>query len=208
MNGLTDKINWEKVNGLVPCVVQDKLTNRVLMLAYMNKDALTKTLATGKIWFFSRTKKRLWMKGEKSKNCLYLSDILVDCDGDTLLVKAVPAGPACHKNTESCFGQLDFDVGILAELYRVIAQRRVERPRGSYTSELFNNGQEKICAKIIEESEEVCRAAKQETKQRLIEESVDVLYHLLVLLASKQVDLAEVWQEIGRRRSNSKLQSQ
>lgn len=204
MRNIIKKINWEKTSGLVPAIVQDEQTNRVLMLAYMNQSALEKTLTTGRVWFYSRSRQKLWLKGETSKNYLYLAGLAVDCDGDTILLKVSPAGPTCHLNRESCFNQGDDagvpDVGIIGELFKIILKRREELPGDSYTSKLLIAGSEKICAKIEEEAEEVCRAARQETKQRLIEESVDVLYHLLVLLASKKVDLAEVWQEIGRRR--------
>lgn len=206
MKNIIKKINWEKIDGLVPAIVQDAPTNRVLMLAYMNESALKKTLATGRVWFYSRGRQKLWMKGETSKNYLHLVNLAVDCDGDALLLKASPAGPTCHLNRASCFSQGhnigEADIGVIGELFKIILQRREELPGDSYTSKLLIAGSEKICAKIEEEAEEVCRAAKQETKQRLVEESVDVLYHLLVLLASKKVDLTEVWQEINKRRQS------
>jgi len=200
MKNIVEKINWKKMSGLVPVIVQDIQTSRVLMLAYTNKEALEKTFSTGKVWFYSRSRQKLWMKGEESENYLYLVDVKIDCDADALLIKAKPAGPTCHQNTETCFGgKQQIDIGIFAELYQIIENRKKEMPENSYTSSLFKEGLEKICSKIEEESEEVCRAAKTETKQRLIEESVDVLYHLLVLLVNENVELSEVLKEVKSR---------
>jgi phosphoribosyl-ATP pyrophosphohydrolase/phosphoribosyl-AMP cyclohydrolase len=172
----------------------------------MNKESLQKTIKTKKVWFYSRSKKRLWMKGEESKNYLYLKDILFDCDRDALLVKVKPAGPTCHLNIESCFdaykGKKDktVDIGIIAELFDIISKRKKDMPAKSYTASLFREGNKKICVKVMEEAEEVCRAAKIETKQRLTEESVDVLYHLMVLLVENGVSLDRILDEIQKRR--------
>lgn len=198
-----NKIDWQKNNGLIPAIIQDIQTSRILMLGYMNKESLAKTVATGKVRFFSRTRKKLWMKGEKSKNYLFFKYIKLDCDNDTLLIKARPVGPTCHLKNESCFDasgiQKQVDIGIIAKLFEIIENRKKEMPAGSYTAKLFGRGLKKIKAKIMEEAEEVCRAAQKETKQRVIEESVDVLYHLLVLLSYKNIKLEKILEEIKKR---------
>lgn len=198
-----DKIDWQKNDSLIPAIIQDVQTSRVLMLGYMNKESLNKTLTTNKVWFFSRTRKKLWMKGETSKNYLLLKSIKLDCDNDTLLIKVKPCGPTCHLGIESCFDasgiQKQVDIGIFAKLFEIIENRKKELPAGSYTTKLFRRGLKKIKAKIMEEAEEVCRAAQKETKQRVIEESVDVLYHLLVLLSYKNIKLEEIQKEIKKR---------
>lgn len=203
MKKIANKISWDKSNGLVPAIIQDAQTSRVLMLGYMNKKSFKKTLTTNKVWFFSRTRKKLWMKGEKSKNYLLLKDIKLDCDNDTLLIKAQPAGPTCHLKNESCFDayskQNKVDIGIIARLFEIIEKRKKEMPAGSYTAKLFGRGLKKIKAKIMEEAEEVCRASQKETKQRVIEESVDVLYHLLVLLSYKNIKLEKILEDIKER---------
>ena len=199
MKKVLKNIDWKKENGLVPAVIQDAFTMRILMLGYMNKDALEKTLKTGNIWFFSRSKKRLWMKGETSGNVLKFVDLKIDCDGDSLLISAVPSGPVCHEGTTSCFEQDAFAEPIV-ELFELIEDRKLNMPKKSYTTELFEKGVDKICAKIGEESGEVIKAAQKETQQRLIEESVDLFYHMLVLLVSKNVKLSQFFTEIMKRR--------
>jgi len=198
-----NKIDWQKNNGLIPTIIQDIQTSRILMLGYMNKESLAKTIATDKVWFFSRTRKKLWMKGEESKNYLFLKDIKLDCDNDTLLIKAKPAGPTCHLKNESCFDASGVknraEIGIIAKLFEIIENRKKEMPKNSYTVSLFKKGLKKIESKIMEEAEEVCRAAKNETRQRVIEESVDVIYHLLVLLAYKNIKLEKILEEIKKR---------
>jgi len=201
-NGVKDlikKINWNKSGGLVPAVVQDATTGAILMLGYMNKQSFAKTLKTKKVWFYSRSKKRLWMKGETSKNVLNLVEVKPDCDFDALLIKAKPAGPTCHKGKYSCFRK-NQKVGDLSGLFETITNRKFQMPKGSYTAALFESGLYKICSKVAEESGEVIKAATKESKQRLIEESVDLLYHLFVLLVQKQVKLKELESEIKRRR--------
>jgi len=199
MKNIIEKINWEKVNGLVPAIIQDIKTGRVLMLGYMNKIALKKTIKTKKVWFFSRTKNRLWQKGEKSGNFLKCVNISPDCDMDTLLISAIPSGQTCHMGAESCFGE-KISVGIVDELYSVIESRLVSMPKKSYTTFLFKKGIDKICAKIAEESGEVIKSAQKETRKRLVEESVDLLYHLFVLLVAKKIGLKDVLKEIYKRR--------
>lgn len=189
-------LNFKKGDGLVPAIIQDATTRQVLMLGFMNAEALQKTITEKKVIFWSRTKKRLWQKGEESGNFLELVDIKTDCDNDTLLVTATPVGPTCHTGTQSCFGDNVFG---LEELYQTMQARAQTMPEGSYTAFLLKKGLKKICAKVKEESAEVIKAAKQETKQRLIEESVDVLYHLFVLLVSKKVILADLYKEMAKR---------
>lgn len=202
MKRITSKVHWKKMNGLVPAVVQHAKTGMVLMLAYMNEEALRKTLKSKKVWFYSRSKKRLWMKGEKSRNILMLQDIKLDCDGDALLVKALPKGPTCHTGDRSCF-KGDEHYWVLQELFDVIESRKKEMPKDSYTTFLFEKGLEKICQKIEEESDEVILAAKEQSEKRLTEESVDLIYHLLVLLVQRHVHLEDVLAEAAKRRKQN-----
>jgi phosphoribosyl-ATP pyrophosphohydrolase/phosphoribosyl-AMP cyclohydrolase len=192
------KVNWEKGNGLVPAIIQDPATGLVLMLGYLNKEALAKTLKTGFVWFYSRTKKRLWMKGETSQNTLKVLDIKLDCDNDTLLIKALPQGPVCHSGTMTCFSETGTNNSI-RDLFVTILGRKRNLPKGSYTTSLFKAGIDKISLKVAEESLEVIHAAQKQTKQRLIEETTDLLYHVFVLLAEKNVSLESVESEIKKR---------
>lgn len=194
---LVQTIDWEKISGLVPTIIQDYLTGSILMLGYMNKESLMKTIDTGTVWFYSRSKGRLWMKGEESGNTLAVKNISLDCDMDTLLVQAQPAGPTCHTGETSCF--TDAQSGMLDRLFRVIQDRKKNKPAGSYTTSLFNDGLEMICAKVEEESLEVIQAAKQESDQRVIEETSDVIYHLQVLLAQRNVQWNDVLLELDQR---------
>ena len=185
------KINWEKVNGLVPAIIQDPSTGLVLMLGYLNQEALTKTMKTGFVWFYSRTRKKLWMKGETSQNTLKVLDIKLDCDNDTLLIKAVPQGPICHTGDLTCFSEVANNNSI-KDLFSTIAGRKEKLPKGSYTISLFKAGLDKISLKVAEESLEVIHAAQKQSQKRLVEETVDLLYHLFVLLADKNVTLEQV----------------
>lgn len=201
------KLNFKKLNdttgatgvGLIPAIVQDSSTMQVLMLGFMNEEAYAQTKKTGKVTFFSRTKKRLWQKGETSGNYLKVIDVKIDCDNDSLLILAKPQGPTCHKGTYSCFGNKENNTAFLDELFDLIKDRKKKRPQKSYTTSLFNKGLNEILKKVGEESIEVIIAAKSETKKRLIEESGDLLYHLLVLLAKKEVGLDEVIKELIKR---------
>lgn len=177
------------MKNLTPAIIQDARTNQILMLGYMNDEAYKKTLETKKVWFFSRSKKRLWQKGETSGNYLEVLDIKKDCDKDAFLIKTIPKGPTCHTGKYSCFGQQEFS---LQKLYDTIKSRKKEMPKGSYTAELFKQGLPKICDKIQEESEEVVKAAKAETKDRLTQEISDLLYHLTVLMNKKEV----LWSDV------------
>ncbi|RJQ33007.1 MAG: bifunctional phosphoribosyl-AMP cyclohydrolase/phosphoribosyl-ATP diphosphatase HisIE [Actinobacteria bacterium] len=202
-------------DGLIPAIVQDYKTKDVLMMAYMNKEALEKTLESGKAWFFSRSRGKLWLKGETSGNYQLVKDILYDCDNDTLLIMAKPKGPACHTGERTCFhrelkkGVLGseeiteltsaVDGSVIEQLYSVILQRKKDKPEGSYTAKLLAEGLDKILAKVDEESEEVIEAAMIKENKEVIWEVADLLYHLLVLLAEKDISFDEVENELRRR---------
>ena len=204
--------------GLIPAIVQDAVTHQVLVLAYMNSASLQRTIATGETWFWSRSRQELWHKGETSGHTQQVVDLHIDCDGDAIVITVKRQGPACHTGKDSCFhnrleyqsagapiaeGAARFD-GALDDLYTLLAGRYRERPQGSYTTQLFDEGIDKILAKVDEESQETIVAGKSETNQRLIEETSDLLYHLLVLLVQRGVTLAEVRAELARRRSAKK----
>lgn len=193
-------IDWKKLESLLPAIIQDAYTKQVLMLGYMNRAAFAKTLRTKRVWFYSRSKKRLWMKGETSGNILRYKSFVFDCDKDALLIQAIPKGPTCHTRTPSCFGEAGSSEVIFDELFNIIKSRKRTMQKKSYTAYLFRKGLSKICAKIKEESSEVIQAAKRESKKRLIEESVDLLYHLFVLLAKKNISFSQFCREIKRRR--------
>lgn len=190
------KLDFTKSKGLVPAIIQDAETLEVLMLGYMNKPALEKTLKTKKVTFFSRSKNRLWQKGETSGNFLTVVEIFQDCDSDAILIKAKSQGPTCHTGTISCFNTSQF---IIQDLFRLIQQRKKDLPKNSYTTKLFKAGQKKILAKIKEESAEIIKAATKETKKRLIEESCDLLYHLFVLLTNEKIQINEIEKELSKR---------
>ncbi|MDP3970998.1 MAG: bifunctional phosphoribosyl-AMP cyclohydrolase/phosphoribosyl-ATP diphosphatase HisIE [bacterium] len=185
---------------LIPAIIQNDITGEVLMLGYMNKIALDKTIETGQVWFYSRSKERLWMKGEVSGNVLDVVTINPDCDQDAILIKVKPAGSVCHTGNMSCFG--NSTANIIDELFQLLLNRKVELPIGSYTASLFNAGTEEICAKVIEESSEVTMAALQESKKRVIEEVTDVIYHLLVLLVQRDVSWQQILKELASRKNN------
>ncbi|OGG56283.1 hypothetical protein A3D71_01835 [Candidatus Kaiserbacteria bacterium RIFCSPHIGHO2_02_FULL_55_20] len=202
MKSLKNKIDWKKISGLIPAIIQDASSGGVLMLGYMDKEALAKTEKTGVVWFYSRTKQRLWKKGETSGNTLRVKDIKLDCDSDALLVKATPAGPTCHTGDVSCFNE-EAPRDEIRELFSTIERRKKELPGGSYTTTLFKAGLDRMAFKLAEESLEVIQAATKETEQRLIEETTDLLFHLFVLLVAKKVDLGMIEKEM-RKRANSK----
>jgi phosphoribosyl-AMP cyclohydrolase / phosphoribosyl-ATP pyrophosphohydrolase len=187
----TEKINFEKSGGLVPCIVQDAATRQVLMLGYMNRQALDQTLAEGKITFFSRTRQRLWTKGETSGNFLHLVDVLSDCDGDTLLFRARPEGPVCHTGSDTCFGE-ENELAGLAFLEKIIADRKKNPKAGSYTNELLNAGINKIAQKVGEESVELIIESKDDNRTLFLNEAADLMYHYLVLLSAKGCSLHDV----------------
>jgi phosphoribosyl-AMP cyclohydrolase / phosphoribosyl-ATP pyrophosphohydrolase len=189
MNNL--KINYSKLNGLVPCIVQDARTSRVLMLGFMNEDAYKKTLKEKRVTFYSRSKQRLWTKGETSGNFLELVDILIDCDNDTLLIKANPKGPACHTGADTCFNEENDDWSI-SSLEAVIRERKNNPKEGSYTNSLFNSGINKMAQKVGEEAVELVIEAKDDNKNLFLNEAADLMYHYLVLLAAKGYALSDV----------------
>ena len=183
-------LDWAKGDGLLPVVIQDARNLRVLMLGYMDLAALQMTCDTGKVTFFSRSKQRLWMKGESSENWLNLVDIQVDCDNDTLLVLANPDGPTCHKGTASCFPAAPGN--FLAELDALVEQRQQQMPEGSYTSKLFTKGTRHIAQKVGEEGVEAALAAVAQGREELTGEAADLLFHLTVLLRDRGLGLADV----------------
>ncbi|MDW7685098.1 MAG: bifunctional phosphoribosyl-AMP cyclohydrolase/phosphoribosyl-ATP diphosphatase HisIE [Bacillota bacterium] len=190
--------------GLIPAVIQDVQTGRVLMLAYMNEESLKKTMETGQTWFYSRSRNELWHKGATSGHIQTVRRIDYDCDGDALVVHVEQTGSACHTGAATCFYRSlsDGDTKtehFLAELERIIAERKINRPEGSYVAGLFAKGLDRILKKVGEEAGEVIIAAKNEDRKELIYESGDLLFHLLVLLAQKDVALSEVLSELSRR---------
>ncbi|MGK9367754.1 bifunctional phosphoribosyl-AMP cyclohydrolase/phosphoribosyl-ATP diphosphatase HisIE [Melioribacter sp. Ez-97] len=194
-----DNIDFEKSGGLVPAIVQDKFTGQVLMLGFMNKEALTKTIDTGLVTFYSRSRNRLWTKGETSGNYLKLDSIAADCDNDTLLITAMPEGPTCHLNRYSCFGIDKDNVKFLSYLYELIKERKKKLPENSYTTKLFRSGIDRIIQKVGEESIETVIAAKNKNKKEFIDESSDLIYHLLVLMAELEIGLDEIVDNLIRR---------
>ena len=194
------KINWKKGNGLVPAIVQDASTEQVLMLGYMNAESLKKTQETGLVTFYSRSRKTLWTKGETSGNTLKYISIAMDCDQDTLLVRALPAGPTCHEGTVSCFGDKGPQgVGFLAKLEALIEERKTADPESSYTAKLLQGPLHKAAQKVGEEGVETALAAIAETDDGLVYESADLIYHLMVLLSAKDIKLADVIKELQTR---------
>lgn len=193
-------LDFEKMGGLIPAIVQDNNTNKVLMLGFMNEEALEQTLSSGKVTFFSRTKNRLWMKGETSGNTLSVVSITSDCDNDTLLIKAIPAGPVCHKGTDTCFGEKnEEDILFLKYLQNFIERRRHEMPEGSYTTTLFQKGINRMAQKVGEEAVETVIEATNGTEDRLIYEASDLIYHLIVLLTSKGLRIDDLARELKKR---------
>jgi phosphoribosyl-ATP pyrophosphohydrolase/phosphoribosyl-AMP cyclohydrolase len=185
------KVNFEKSNGLVPCVVQDSATNKVLMLGYMNPEALTKTLDEKKLTFYSRSKKRLWTKGETSGNFLSLVDAYLDCDNDTLLFKVKPKGPTCHTGADTCFNDKNQSDGL--EFLEAIIQNRKTNPKaGSYTNQLLGAGINKVAQKVGEEAVELVIEAKDNNRELFLGEAADLMYHYLVLLTAKGHTLKDV----------------
>ncbi|EKD76495.1 MAG: hypothetical protein ACD_43C00089G0001 [uncultured bacterium] len=191
-----------ETTSLIPTIIQDVNTKQVLMLGYSNAESLAKTKTTGHVWFYSRSKQRLWEKGETSKNYLNVIKIFEDCDNDTLLILARPAGPTCHTGAISCFVRSNVaaaEVDILTLLNQVIADRQKKLPAESYTTELFQGGVKAIGNKITEEAIEVVQAARFESSERLAEETADLLYHVLVLLREKNVDWSAVLEVLQQR---------
>ena len=197
------KVDFAKGDGLVPAIVQDASTGAVLMLGYMNQEALEQTLARKRAVFWSRSKQRLWEKGETTGYTLDLVDVALDCDADTLLVTARPRGPACHNGTLTCFGDepraAATSLAFLATLETVIAQRATEKPEASYTARLLEKGIAKVAQKVGEEGVETALAGVSDTNDKVIEESADLLFHLLVLLRARGVPLSDVVKKLESR---------
>lgn len=195
---MPDKIDFSKLNGLVPCIVQDAATGKVLMLGFMNEEAYTKTRLEKKVTFYSRSKKRLWTKGESSGNTLELVEILQDCDSDTLLAKVNPKGPACHTGSDTCFNETN-ESWNLAVLENIIKDRRINPKKDSYTTNLFESGINKIAQKVGEEAVELVIEAKDNNQELFLNEAADLLYHYLILLEAKGTSLKEVKEVLKKR---------
>lgn len=197
-------LDFDKMNGLIPAIIQDNITNKVLMLGYMNKEAYEKTQETGKVTFFSRTKNRLWTKGEESGNFLHVVSIQSDCDDDTLLIKVDPVGPVCHTGTDTCWGEKnEEDIMFLKHLQDFIVKRHEEMPEKSYTTSLFQSGVNRMAQKVGEEAVEMIIEATNGTNERMIYEGSDMIYHLIVLLTSKGYRIEDLVRELKERHSDS-----
>ena len=195
------ELDAEKLpDGLVPAVIQDDRTLQVLMLGYMNREAYEKSLAEGRVTFYSRTRRRLWTKGETSGNWLDIVSVAADCDNDTLLIRVIPHGPTCHTGSKSCFGAaLPETEGFIRYLQSVIRGRHAEMPEGSYTSKLFTRGVNKIAQKVGEEAVETVIEAVAKNREAMIYEASDLIYHLLVLLENQGLSLTDIEEELTRR---------
>jgi phosphoribosyl-ATP pyrophosphohydrolase/phosphoribosyl-AMP cyclohydrolase len=192
------KINFKKLDGLVPCIIQDAVTSKVLMLGFMNEEAYQKTVQEKKVTFFSRSKQRLWTKGETSGNSLELVDIKIDCDQDTLLIMVNPKGPTCHTGTDTCFNEKN-DQWNLAALENIIRTRKTNPVKGSYTTSLFESGLNKIAQKVGEEAVELIIEAKDNNKELFLNEAADLMYHYLVLLSAKNFSIKDVTEILEKR---------
>jgi len=198
-----DLLAWQKMDSLLPAIIQHHKTGAILMQGYMSRASLEQTIATGKATFFSRSKQALWVKGETSGNFLHVEQIVADCDHDSLLLACLPVGPSCHLGTESCFPEQKLSQqNFLSQLEHVIASRKMNAQEGSYTAQLFAKGTTKIAQKVGEEGVEVALAAVAETKEDLLGECADLFYHTLVLLQDKNIELSEVMQVLQSRHKN------
>ena len=198
------ELDFNKMNGLIPAIIQDSYTQKLQMLGFMNKEADENTIETGKVTFYSRSKQRLWTKGETSGNFLEVVSIKSDCDNDTLLIQAHPTGPVCHTGTDTCWGEKnEQDIMFLKELQDFIDKRHEEMPEKSYTTSLFLSGVNKMAQKVGEEAVETIIEACNGTDERLIYEGADLLYHLIVLLTSKGYRIEDLARELKERHSES-----
>ena len=195
---MKETLDFSKLDGLVPCVVQDATTLRVLMVGFMNEEAYIKTVADKRVTFFSRAKQRLWTKGETSGNFLEVAEILLDCDKDTLLIKANPIGPVCHTGADTCFNEANSD-WTLESLESLILQRKKNPQPGSYTNSLFDKGINKIAQKVGEEAVELVIESKDDNRDLFLGEAADLMYHYLVLLTAKGFSLQDVLQVLKER---------
>jgi len=201
-----DRLKFDD-NGLIPAIVQDAVTREVLTLAYMNAESLARTLETNETWFWSRSRKELWHKGETSGHTQRVIELIADCDNDAVVVLVEPAGPACHTGARSCFGDTavidQLNLGnVLEQLYGLVRERELARPEKSYTTYLFNEGLDKILKKVGEESTETIVAAKNDAIEPLVAEVSDLLYHLIVLLVARGVSLEQICDELAKRRGS------
>lgn len=187
-----NQLDWQKVGDLMPVIIQHAISGDVLMLGYMNKEALEHSITTGKVTFYSRTKERLWTKGETSGHFLELVDIAPDCDHDSLLILVNPLGPTCHNGTKSCFSPAQSEWGFLFELEQLLASRKNADPNSSYTAKLYQDGTKRIAQKVGEEGVETALAATVRDREELKNESADLIYHLLVLLQDQNLNLQDV----------------
>lgn len=192
-------MNFEKGNGLLPAIIQDAITGKVLMLGFMNEQALSHTKNTGKVTFFSRTKQRLWTKGETSGNFLLVKEILTDCDDDSILIKAKPAGPACHTGADTCFNESNSPADFLVQLESIISSRRENLSDNSYTSSLFKSGIDKIAQKVGEEATETVIESLKNDQAKFKEEAADLLFHLMVLIKAMNLSLEDIKDVLARR---------
>jgi phosphoribosyl-ATP pyrophosphohydrolase/phosphoribosyl-AMP cyclohydrolase len=203
----TKNLDFAKGNGLIPAIIQDADSYQILMLGYMNEEALQKTLAKKRVTFYSRSKQRLWTKGETSGNYLNLVGIQPDCDSDTLLILADAEGPTCHTGDTSCFHKKEFkpaaaNLSFLTELEKLLKSRKEERPDGSYTASLFNEGLDRIAQKVGEEAVETVIEAKNNDQDRFVNETTDLLFHLMILLRQKEIPLKTIVQQLEKRHQN------
>jgi len=194
-----DKLDFNKLNGIIPAIVQDANTLQVLMIGFMNKEALEKTLLEKKVTFWSRSRKCLWQKGETSGNSLEVISIETDCDNDALLIKAIPKGPVCHTGSYTCFGEEKITTDVLNRLEAIIADRKRTLPENSYSAKLFKEGTPRIAQKVGEEAVEVAVAATLGDKNQLKEEIADLLYHIIVLLKQEEMSLDDIFKVLQRR---------
>ncbi len=194
-------LDFQKVNGLIPAIIQDTTTSKVLMLGYMNEEALLKTCTEGVVTFFSRSKNRLWTKGETSQNFLHVVSIQEDCDADTLLIKVKPDGPTCHTGADTCWNEKNIDSDFLKYLEKIIQQRKLEDPSvsTSYTNSLFQKGINKVAQKVGEEAIELVIEAKDDNRDLFLNEAADLMYHYIVLLAAKNFELEDVLNILRQR---------
>ncbi|MBR6106078.1 MAG: bifunctional phosphoribosyl-AMP cyclohydrolase/phosphoribosyl-ATP diphosphatase HisIE [Paludibacteraceae bacterium] len=198
------KPDFDKMGGLVPAIIQDADTRKVLMLGFMNEEAFNKTVETKKVTFYSRTRQKLWTKGETSGNFLNMVSMAIDCDNDTLLVQVHPVGPVCHTGTDTCWGDTNTaDLNFLASLQDLIEARKAEMPEGSYTTKLFADGVNRMAQMVGEEALSTLISATHGTDEQVISESADLLYHLMVLLSSKNLRIDDVVAELHKRRHNA-----
>ena len=193
------QLNFDKLNGLIPAIVVDVNTDKILMLGFMNLEALSITIELKKVTFFSRSKNRLWTKGETSGNHLIVENIIQDCDNDSIIVYATPRGPTCHNGNYSCFDLKTNNLAFLETLNNLIAQRKSELPEGSYTTKLFKEGSDRIIQKVGEEAIEVVIAAKNTIRENIISETADLIYHLFVLLSERDIEFNDIVAELERR---------